>query len=77
MDMEKLTGNGTFRFIRELGFPIVVAVGLFWLVVWQQKQYVEINERSIEALENNTRALARIELIVNNVTIRGNYGPGK
>lgn len=77
MDMEKLTGNGTFKFIRELGFPIVVAMGLFWLVVWQQKQYIQLNEHSIQALENNTRALARIELIVNNVTIRGNRQDGK
>lgn len=68
--VEKILSNGTFKLIRAVGFPIVAAVALFALVVWQQKQLIAVTDRAVTAIENNTKALTII-------TIRGNFRDGR
>lgn len=47
--------------IQNLGFPIAVAVALFWQNNQLQKQHKEENEKMTTALHNNTLALTELK----------------
>ncbi len=48
-------------FIRELGFPIAVAVALFWQNTKLNEQHKEEMKKVTEALNNNTLALTELK----------------
>lgn len=47
--------------IQNLGFPIAVAVALFWQNNQLQKQHKEESEKMTTALHNNTLALTELK----------------
>lgn len=47
--------------VKELGFPIACVLALFWMVVRQNDQHKEEMQAMSEALNNNTKALIRLE----------------
>ena len=47
--------------IRDLGFPIAVAVALFWKNNKDQEQHKEEMDKMTEALNNNTLALIELK----------------
>ena len=47
--------------IRDVGFPIAVAVALFWKNVKDQEQHKAEADRMTEALNNNTIALTELK----------------
>lgn len=49
------------NFIQNLGFPIAVAVALFWQNNQLQKQHKEESDKLTEALHNNTVALTELK----------------
>lgn len=54
--MEEIVG-----LIRDVGFPIAVAVALFWKNVKDQEQHKEEMAKMTEALNNNTLALTELK----------------
>ena len=49
------------NFIKELGFPIAVAVALFWQNTKLNEQHKEEMSKITEALNNNTVALTELK----------------
>ena len=49
------------KMIQTLGFPIAVAVALFWQNVRMQEQHKEEMVKITEALNNNTLALTELK----------------
>lgn len=49
------------QIIKDLGFPIACVVALFWMVIRQNDQHKEEMQAMSEALNNNTKALIRLE----------------
>lgn len=47
--------------IRDVGFPIAVAVALFWKNVKDQEQHKAEMDKMTEALNNNTIALTELK----------------
>lgn len=47
--------------IRDVGFPIAVAVALFWKNVKDQEQHKAETDKMVEALNNNTLALTELK----------------
>lgn len=54
--MEEIVG-----LIRDVGFPIAVAVALFWKNVKDQEQHKAEMDKMTEALNNNTLALTELK----------------
>lgn len=54
--MEEIVG-----LIRDVGFPIAVAVALFWKNVKDQEQHKAEMDKMTEALNNNTIALTELK----------------
>lgn len=53
--------NEIIALIRDLGFPIAVAVGLFWKNVKDQEQHKAEMDKMTEAVNNNTLALTELK----------------
>ena len=49
------------QLIRDLGFPIAVAVALFWKNMKDQEQHKVEMDKMTEALNNNTLALTELK----------------
>ena len=49
------------EFIKQLGFPIAVAVALFWQNTKLNEQHKEEMTKVTEALNNNTLALTELK----------------
>lgn len=49
------------QIIKDLGFPIACVIALFWMVIRQSDQHKEEMQAMSEALNNNTKALVRLE----------------
>lgn len=49
------------EFIKQLGFPIAVAVALFWQNTKLNEQHKEEMSKVTEALNNNTLALTELK----------------
>ena len=49
------------QIVQTLGFPIAVAIALFWLIIKMQEQHKEEIAKLTEALNNNTIALTELE----------------
>ena len=49
------------KMIQTLGFPIAVAVALFWQNIRMQEQHKEEMAKVTEALNNNTLALTELK----------------
>lgn len=57
MDISTIT-----TLIGSLGFPIAACVALFWYMTKQREEHKAEMEKMVEALNNNTLALNRLEL---------------
>lgn len=53
--------NEVIALIRDLGFPIAVAVALFWKNNKDQEQHKDEMDKMTEALNNNTLALTELK----------------
>ena len=53
--------NEVVAMIRDLGFPIAVAIALFWKNNKDQEQHKEEMSKVTEALNNNTIALTELK----------------
>ena len=53
--------NEVIEFIKQLGFPIAVAVALFWQNTKLNEQHKEEMSKVTEALNNNTLALTELK----------------
>lgn len=53
--------NEVMEFIKQLGFPIAVAVALFWQNTKLNEQHKEEMTKVTEALNNNTLALTELK----------------
>lgn len=49
------------QIVQTLGFPIAVAIALFWLIIKMQEQHKEEIAKLTEALNNNTIALTELK----------------
>ena len=49
------------EFIKQLGFPIAVAVALFWQNIKLNEQHKDEMSKVTEALNNNTLALTELK----------------
>lgn len=49
------------QMIRDLGFPIAVAVALFWKNIKSDEQHKAEMDKMTEALNNNTLALTELK----------------
>ena len=56
------------QIIKELGFPIACVLALFWMVIRQNDQHKEEMQAMSEALNNNTKALIRLEEKIGGMT---------
>lgn len=53
--------NEVMEFIKQLGFPIAVAVALFWQNTKLNEQHKEEMSKVTTALNNNTLALTELK----------------
>lgn len=49
------------QWISQYGFPMVACVAMFWMLWKTNQQHREESEKWVEALNNNTRILERLE----------------
>lgn len=49
------------QWISQYGFPMVACCAMFWMLWKTNQQHREESEKWVEALNNNTRILERLE----------------
>lgn len=47
--------------VSQFGFPMVACCAMFWLLWQTSRQHKEESEKWVEALNNNTKVLERLE----------------
>lgn len=62
--LDRFFGNGVYRIIREFGFPIAVAVYLFFLLAEKDKQMANLAERMVQTSERGTAAVNELTTAV-------------
>lgn len=53
--------EGIVQLIRDLGFPIAVAVAMFWKNIRDDERHREEMDKVTEAVNNNTLALTELK----------------